>query len=82
MEQPYNVLVIGSCSICGGRVTVPAVYWSVVPPTPTCEDCGAVEDKKLPVVPMKPCPRLGFRGMGWRFVPLVFTETQWERSTL
>lgn len=50
-----NVRVIGTCSICGGRVTVPSVYHSVVPPTPTCEKCGAVPRQSYgPVIPMVP----------------------------
>ncbi len=51
-----NVKVIGKCSLCGGRVVVPAVIWSVVPPKPTCERCGAVADEtaNLPTIPMIP----------------------------
>lgn len=48
-----SVRVIGKCSLCGGRVTVPIAWWSVVPPVPTCERCGAVADT---VIPMKPRP--------------------------
>jgi len=33
--------ILGTCSICGGRVTVPTVYHSIYPPTPTCDGCGA-----------------------------------------
>jgi len=58
-----NVKVIGKCSICGGRVTVPAVWWSIVPPKPTCERCGAVYDEEayLPTLPMKPAERPNWR---------------------
>ena len=54
-----NVKIVGKCGICGGRVTVPAVWWSVVPPVPTCESCGAVMDDTahLPTLPMRPRPR-------------------------
>jgi hypothetical protein len=48
---------IGTCSICGGRVSVPAAWMSVVPPVPTCESCGAVEAEHGPVIQMKPGPR-------------------------
>lgn len=32
---------LGTCSICGGRVSIPDVWHSVIPPVPTCEKCGA-----------------------------------------
>lgn len=54
-----NNTVIGRCSYCGGLVTVPSIWMSVVPPVPTCEACGATADvnDKLPVLPMKPAKR-------------------------
>lgn len=54
-----NSTVIGRCSCCGGLVTVPSIWMSVVPPVPTCEACGATSDvnDKLPVIPMKPTKR-------------------------
>lgn len=45
---------IGTCSICGGRVTEPTVWHGVIPPTPTCESCGAVAAAHGPVIPMQP----------------------------
>ena len=48
----YNI--VGTCSLCGGRVMVPQVYHSVVPPTPTCESCGATAATSGPVIPMVP----------------------------
>ena len=45
----------GTCNQCGGRVTTPRAYMSVVPPIPTCERCGAT--KKQPhgaVIEMEP----------------------------
>jgi hypothetical protein len=56
-----NVKVVGKCGICGGRVVVPAVWLGVIPPTPTCEKCGAVVDDTafLPTLPMKPKARRG-----------------------
>ena len=49
-------IVLGTCSLCGGNVTIPAMYHSIVPPTPTCESCGAV--KARPVIDMKPAPKI------------------------
>lgn len=47
---------VGKCGDCGGVVSVPTVWLGVVPPRPTCEACGAVEDQtaRLPVLPMVP----------------------------
>lgn len=46
---------IGTCSICGGRVTVPSIWLAVIPPTPTCENCGATAaPNNGPVIPMVP----------------------------
>lgn len=48
---------IGTCSLCGGPVTVPTVYHSVVPPTPRCEGCGAVPVASHgPVIAMRKAP--------------------------
>lgn len=48
--------VVGRCSLCGGIVSVPLVFWSVTLPVPQCETCGAYADQtqNLPVVPMTP----------------------------
>jgi hypothetical protein len=46
--------VLGTCSICGGRVTVPLVWWGVVPPAPTCQDCGAKRRAHGPLIDMAP----------------------------
>ncbi len=51
-----NDQTIGTCSICGGPVTVPTVFWSIVPPSPTCAQCGAVASHG-PVIPMRAAPR-------------------------
>ena len=46
--------LIGVCSRCGGGVRLPAVWLGTVPPTPTCEACGAVagpwDRPALPVI--------------------------------
>lgn len=49
---------IGTCSLCGGAVTVPSVWMGVIPPVPTCSGCGArAAEAHGPVIPMKPAPR-------------------------
>lgn len=45
---------IGKCSHCGGRVTMPRSWSSVVPPVPTCERCGARAKDKSPTIEMEP----------------------------
>jgi len=49
---------IGTCSICGGRVSVPTAWMAIIPPTPTCRSCGAVAASHGPIVPMRPAPRM------------------------
>jgi len=59
---PANTQVVGRCSQCGGLVTVPLVWHGVVPPTPTCASCGAVESgdaAPLPVIPLGPAKTWG-----------------------
>ena len=47
--------VIGKCSICGGRVMQYLSLGLAGPwPPAVCADCGAVEDRPGPVIPMKP----------------------------
>lgn len=46
---------IGTCSLCGGAVTVPDIWLGINPPTPTCSSCGAVPiEAHGPVLPMQP----------------------------
>lgn len=46
---------IGTCSLCGGPVQLPAIWMAVVPPTPTCGRCGAVQKSSFgPVIEMEP----------------------------
>lgn len=45
-------MIVGTCSICGGRVTIPDVWGAIIPPTPTCESCGAVAAQNGPIIPM------------------------------
>lgn len=47
--------IVGTCSICGGAVTVPTVWAGVIPPTPTCTSCGAIKKQSYgPVIEMTP----------------------------
>ena len=47
--------IIGTCSICGGPVCVPTLWYGVNPPSPTCKKCGAVQRKSYgPVIDMDP----------------------------
>ncbi len=48
----HNLTTIGTCSICGGPVKVPNLWMGVIPPTPTCANCGAIEAENGPVIPM------------------------------
>lgn len=48
-----NYQTLGTCSICGGPVTVPTVFGSIIPPTPTCMQCGAVAAAHGPIIPMR-----------------------------
>jgi len=53
-----NMNTVGTCSICGGRVSVPLVWMGTHPPIPTCESCGAVQANAYgPVIPMVPVKR-------------------------
>ncbi len=47
---------IGTCSECGGAVVLPEFYHSVVPPKPTCANCGAVAAEHGPVIQMAKRP--------------------------
>ena len=58
MRRPYgfDVKVVGTCSLCGGPVVVPRIWWGVGPfPPPRCQNCGAVaKEDHGPVIPMEP----------------------------
>jgi hypothetical protein len=45
LEQRVNV--IGTCSLCGGRVVVPVVVMSGFPVEPWCSSCGAVKREPI-----------------------------------
>ena len=59
MQLPgNNEQICGTCSLCGGPVVLPIAWWSVVPPQPTCKECGAVAKTDYgPVIPMQPAPK-------------------------
>lgn len=45
---------VGACSLCGGRVVVPAVWLGVNPPIPECESCRATPRRPHgPVIEME-----------------------------
>lgn len=49
-----SVCRIGTCGICGGPVSIPAIWFGVVPPDASCERCGAVPKNQYgPVLPME-----------------------------
>ena len=53
-----SVKIIGQCSCCGGKVTVPESWLCIYPPVPTCQSCGATPKQKYgPVIEMEPPPR-------------------------
>lgn len=59
------VTVVGTCGICGGDVTVPSVWHSIIPAKPTCVQCGATAaDPSKPVLPMNP-PNKPFQKPMW-----------------
>lgn len=35
-------VIIGHCSLCGGPVVYPTVWYSTQPPEPFCSRCGAI----------------------------------------
>lgn len=50
--------VIGTCGACGGRVSVPAVWSGMYPPTPQCQSCGRETANRYgPVIPMESAPK-------------------------
>ncbi len=48
-----GMITLGTCSLCGDAVQIPAVYMSTSPPVPTCAGCGAVKaDRHGPTIDM------------------------------
>jgi hypothetical protein len=49
-----NDVTIGTCGLCGGRVTKAGVWYGVMPQRASCERCGAyVAENHGPVLPME-----------------------------
>lgn len=44
---------VGTCGRCGGPVTVPSVWMGLLPPTPTCQKCGATMKNSHGPAPVK-----------------------------
>lgn len=63
--------IIGTCSICGGRVTVPHIWGGVTPPTPTCDHCGATAAAHGPVIPMQSAERTKIVPGGWNHLRTI-----------
>lgn len=60
--------LLGTCSLCGGDVTVPATWHGVFPPTAECTKCGAIPANSKPTVEMVPNP--GANRKTWCWVKL------------
>ena len=64
-----NDHVVGTCGNCGGAVTVPRAFLSVIAPVPRCERCHATPKRVFgPTLPMNPAPLREDRDWGapWR----------------
>jgi len=48
---------IGTCSICGGAVTVSSAWGSIIPQVPSCSSCGAKQAQHGAVIPMVPAKK-------------------------
>jgi len=68
---------MGTCSQCGGRVTVPEAWYGTRPPIPACENCGARMEKPwgpiitttprvIPTRPEEGSFAMGVDWMDWR----------------
>lgn len=48
-----NTITVGTCSLCGGAVTLPTVFMSTKKPVASCSTCGAVDARGHgPTIPM------------------------------
>lgn len=65
-KRSLNDRVVGKCGNCGGTVTVPSTFHSVLPPVPSCVQCGSTvkEQDNLPKLPMNPRPGMYIDGLG------------------
>lgn len=61
---------IGTCSNCGGRVTVPTEWLGIHPPVPSCQSCGAMKAEPYgPVVKMGKGRSVDPRAERWAAIP-------------
>ncbi len=58
--------ICGTCSLCGGPVSVPDNWMCGIPAVPTCEQCGATAAQHGPVIPMVPQPTFGDGQNFWK----------------
>lgn len=57
----FDVQTIGTCGRCGGPVVVPNLWMSVISPTPSCAQCGAVAAQHGLVMEMQPqAPQIAY----------------------
>lgn len=70
-------MIHGTCSLCGGPVATPAMWSGVLPPTPTCQRCGATpREAHGPVIDMVRRPQQQGRPMQVQIgVPVPGTTT-------
>ena len=54
----YGTICMGTCSLCGGRVSIPRVFMGIITRVPTCESCHATAGASHgPVIPMTPAQK-------------------------
>lgn len=53
---------VGTCSLCGGPVTVPTTWLGTEPPTPSCSRCGAVPKNAHGATIQMERPKIGESG--------------------
>jgi hypothetical protein len=73
--------VIGTCSQCRGAVTLPQVWGGILPPTPTCSNCGAQPaNPHGPVIDMAPPRRYtqDYFAPGVRVIARASTNEGWD----
>jgi len=69
--------ILGTCSLCGGRVSIATVFMSVNPPVPCCEQCGAhPKDPHGAVIDMEPKKFSDPSEWGDCYAGLVLREAQ------
>ena len=48
-------IVLGTCSLCGGRVSMPDAWSTIAAPQPRCQSCFAVPEQAWgPIIRMRP----------------------------